>query len=101
MIVPPYGRSPPVSDENAAGSWITAMHSACVCTDQNPSPSGVCAVGACHHTGAGAAEHGEDVVREAVRELVEIREIDPVEVHGTHSRVPGKHASAPGVGTES
>ena len=35
------------------------MHSACVCTDQKPSPSGVCAVGSCHHTGARPAQRRE------------------------------------------
>ena len=52
------------------------MHSACVCTDQKPSPSGVCAVGSCHSTGRVAPQPGEHVVREPVREQVEIGEID-------------------------
>src|SRR5262245_51043674 len=51
-IVPPYGRSPPRSDEYVDASLRTARDSACVATDQKPSPPGVCAVGGCHQTGA-------------------------------------------------
>src|SRR5690349_18722939 len=51
-IVPPYARAPPRSEEYVTGSSSTASVSACVATDQNPSPPGVCTVGGCQYTGA-------------------------------------------------
>ena len=51
-------------------------------TDQKPSPSGVCSVGSCHHTGASRAVPLEQVVREAVGEVVEVGEVDALHGHG-------------------
>ena len=52
-------------------------------TDQKPSPSGVWAVGSCHHTGIVPVQ-AEDVVWEAARKGVEIGQVDLAEVvsHG-------------------
>src|SRR5262249_11906310 len=49
--VPPAVRPPPLSEENVAGSSMMAMASSCRLITQNPSPSGVTAVGSCQYTG--------------------------------------------------
>jgi hypothetical protein len=52
MAVPPAARIPPRSEENVAASRWTASTSAWRLTTQNPSPSGVRAVGSCQCTGS-------------------------------------------------
>ena len=64
--------------------WRPSGTSAWRVSTQKPSPSGVCAVGGCHHTGASAAQPVEHVVREAVGERVEVGEVD---LHRTVSTI--------------